>query len=200
MDHILGQDRNQLQFLSLEQVVPTDSWARVVDLFVDLLPLDELGFKHANTGREGRPPYNPSTLLKLYLYGYKHSIRSSRKLAYSCKINVELWWLLRGLTPSFRTIAYFRKENANALKASFRRFVLMLKELDIIEGETIAIDSFKIFAQNSLRNNFNQKKIDRHIDYIDGKIEAYEKELNDSDAADRELRSYDPKKEIRRTG
>ncbi len=152
-----------------------------------MLPLDELGFKHANPEKEGRPPYNPSTLLKFYLYGYKHSIRSSRELAYSCKINVELWWLLRGLTPSFRTIAYFRKENADAFKASFRRFVLMLKELDIIEGETIAIDSFKIFAQNGLRNNFNQKKIDRHIDYIDRKIEEYEKELNESDAKDKEL-------------
>ncbi|WP_019539560.1 IS1182 family transposase [Proteiniphilum acetatigenes] len=187
MNHILGEDRNQLQFLSLEQVVPVDSWARVIDFFVDMLSLDEPGFKHANPEKEGRPPYNPSTLLKLYLYGYKHSIRSSRKMAYSRKINVELWWLLRGLTPSFRTIAYFRKENADAFKASFRRFVLMLKELDIIEGETIAIDSFKIFAQDGLRNNFNQKKIDRHIDYIDRKIEEYEKELNESDAKDKEL-------------
>lgn len=187
MNHIFGEARNQLQFLSLEQVVPVDSWARVIDFFVDMLPMEELGFKHSNTKKEGRPPYNPSTLLKLYLYGYKHSLRSSRKLAYSCKINVELWWLLRGLTPSFRTIAYFRKENADAFKASFRRFVLMLKELDAIEGETIAIDSFKIFAQNGLRNNFSQKKIERHIEYIDGKIEEYEKELTESDAKDKEL-------------
>lgn len=78
MNHIFGEDRNQLQFLSLEQVVPVDSWARVIDFFVDMLPMEELGFKHSNTKKEGRPPYNPSTLLKLYLYGYKHSLRSSR--------------------------------------------------------------------------------------------------------------------------
>ena len=124
-------------------------------------------------------------LLKLYLYGYKHSIRSSRKLEHSCKVNVELWWLLKGLTPSFRTIAYFRKENSNAFTATFKKFVLMLKDLDLIEGETIAIDSFKIFAQNSIRNNFTQKKINRHLDYIDKRVAEYEAQLNESDAEDK---------------
>ena len=75
--------------ITLEQLVAPDSWARIIDLFVDILPIDELGFKHVKFQSEGRPPYNPATLLKLYLYGYKHSIRSSRKLEHSCKINEE---------------------------------------------------------------------------------------------------------------
>ena len=75
--------------ITLEQLVAPDSWARIIDLFVDILPIDELGFKHVKLQSEGRPPYNPVTLLKLYLYGYKHSIRSSRKLEHSCKINEE---------------------------------------------------------------------------------------------------------------
>ena len=58
---------------------------------------------------------------------------------------------------------------------------MMLKEMNLISGETIAIDSFKIRAQNSLKNNFNQKKIDRHLDYIDGKIAEYEEKLNEGD-------------------
>ncbi|MFT4224733.1 MAG: hypothetical protein QM631_17415 [Dysgonomonas sp.] len=70
-----------------------------------------------------------------------------------------MWWLLHGLKPSFRTIAYFPKENAEAFKAAFRRFILLLKELEMIEGDAIAVDSFKIFAQNNLKNNLNQKKI-----------------------------------------
>ena len=146
----------------------------VIDLFVDMLPLAELGFKHTMLQKEGRPPYNPSLLLKLYLYGYRYSIRSSRKLEHSCKVNVELWWLLKGLKPSFRAIAYFRKDNAAAFKAAFRYFVMLLQDMELIEGQTIAIDSFKVRAQNSIRNNFNQKKIDRHIGYIDAKIEEYE--------------------------
>jgi len=187
MHHILGGNRDQLQIISLDQLVPANSWARVIDLFVDLLPLKELGFKHSDLQKEGRPPYNPSTLLKLYLYGYKHSIRSSRRLEHSSKVNVELWWLLKGLSPSFRTIAYFRKENSDAFKSAFKMFVLILKDLELIEGDTIAIDSFKIFAQNSLRNNFTQKKIDRHLDYINKKVAEYESQLNEADAKEQEL-------------
>ena len=109
---------------------------------------------------------------------YKHGIRSSRKLEHACKVNVELWWLLNGQVPSDRTIAAFRKENSKAFKNAFRHFVLMLKDWKLIDGETIAIDSFKIRAQNSLKNNFNQKKIDRHIEYIDNKIAEYEQQLD----------------------
>ena len=175
-----------MQFFALEEMVGEDSWARAIDLFVDLLPLKELGFKHTSLQKEGRPPYDPSLFLKLYLYGYKHSIRSSRKLEHCCVVNIELWWLLKGLKPSFRSIAYFRKDNAAALKAAFRYFVIMLQDLELIEGHTIAIDSFKVRAQNNIRKNYNQKKIDRHIDYIDTKIEQYEQQLEEADAAEKE--------------
>ena len=90
MNYIVGENRNQIQMIALEQLVAPDFWARVIDLFVDILPIDELGFKHVKLQSEGRPPYNPAALLKLYSYGYKHSIRSSRKLEHSCKVNVEL--------------------------------------------------------------------------------------------------------------
>lgn len=181
MNYIVGENRNQIQMIALEQSVAPDSWARVIDLFVDILPIGELGFKHVKLQSEGRPPYNPVTLLKLYLYGYKYSIRSSRKLEHSCKVNVELWWLLGGLMPSFRTIAYFRKNNAEAFRKVFRQFVLMVKDMGLIEGETIGIDSFKIFAQNSLRNNYTQKKIDRHLEYIDNRIKDFEAALDKTD-------------------
>lgn len=178
MHHIEGIDRNQMSFIALEELVDQNSWARLVDIFVDSLPLSKLGFKKVDLKEEGRPPFHPAVLLKLYMYGYKHSIRSSRKLEHACKINVELWWLLNGQVPSNRTIAAFRKENSKAFKNAFRHFVLMLKDWDLIDGETIAIDSFKIRAQNSLKNNFNQKKIDRHIEYIDNKIAEYEQQLD----------------------
>jgi len=183
MDYIQGFNRDQLFMMDFEANVPQDSWARIVDLFVETLPLDELGFEDL-LNDQGRPPFKASDLLKLLLYGYKNQIRSSRKLEKACKINLEVIWLLKGLRPSARKIAYFRKNNANAFKQAFRYFVLILKEADLIEGQTIAIDSFKIRAQNSLKNNFNQKKIDRHLAYIDDKIEQYEKELNQNDEVD----------------
>jgi transposase len=184
MDFINGFDRNQLLMMDFESAVSQDSWARVVDLFVEMLPLKELGFVDV-LRKEGRPPYRAADLLKLYIYGYKNQLRSSRKLEQACKINMEVIWLLKGLNPSARKIAYFRKNNATAFKQAFRYFVILLKEMDLIDGQTIAIDSFKIRAQNSLKNNFNQKKIDRHIDYIDAKIEQYQQQLEQEDTIDK---------------
>lgn len=183
MDFQQGFDRNQLLMIDFDSMVNTDSWARIVDLFVEVLPIDELGFKNI-LQKQGRPPYQVSDLLKLYLYGYKNSIRSSRKLAKACRVNIEVIWLLKGLKPSARTIAYFRKNNATAFKKTFRFFVSLLKDWELIKGETIAIDSFKIRAQNALKNNFNQKKIDRHIQYIDTKIQEYQQALEKEDKED----------------
>ncbi len=132
--------------IDLESMVAQDSYARLVDCFVDSLPMYQLGFALATHGTTGRPPYHPSVLLKLYMYGYRHGLRSSNKLHQTCSVNVEVWWLLKGLKPSPRTICYFRKNNAKAFKKAFQYFVLMLRDWKIIEGETIAIDSFKIRA------------------------------------------------------
>lgn len=166
--------------MDFESCFGIDSWARIVDMFVDILPIKKLGFKDIlNT--EGRPPYRSADMLKLYLYGYKNKLRSSRQLEHACKVNLEVIWLLKGLRPSARKIAYFRKENAKAFKMAFRHFVTPLKDWDLIEGETIAIDSFKIRAQNALKNNSDQKKIDRHIDYIDNKILEYQSQLDTGD-------------------
>ena len=180
MDFVNGVDRNQLFMMNLEEHVPQDSWARVVDFFVDILPMAELGFIDV-LQTAGRPPYRSSDLLKLYIYGFRNQIRSSRKLEKACRDSLEVMWLLKGVQPSARKIAYFRKRNPKAFKAAFRHFVLLLKEMKLIDGRTIAIDSFKVRAQNSLKNNFNQGKITRHLEYIDAKIGEYETALDESE-------------------
>lgn len=195
MDFIKGFNRDQLIMMDFESNVALDSWARVVDWFVDVLPMKELGFSDV-LNSEGRPPYKSDDLLKLFIYGYKKNLRSSYKLEEACKINLEVIWLMKGLRPSARKIAYFRKENSKAFKQAFRYFVLILKEMDLISGETIAIDSFKIRAQNSLKNNFNQKKIDQHIDYIDNKLKDYEEALDSEDIGEIEKQEIIKKKEI----
>jgi len=186
MDFISGFNRDQLIMMDFESEVGPNSWARIVDMFVDILPLAQLGFKDI-LNDEGRPPYRSSDMLKLYLYGYKNRLRTSRQLEHACKVNLEIIWLLRGLRPSARKIAYFRKDNPKAFKQAFRYFVVLLKDWKLIEGQTIAIDSFKIRAQNALKNNFNQNKIDRHIEYIDAKIMEYQRQLDQGDCgADQE--------------
>jgi len=192
MDFIQGFDREQLIMMDFESNVASDSWARIVDFFVDALPINGLGFKNLLQS-QGRPPYNASDLLKLFLFGYKNKLRSSRDLENACRVNLEVIWLLKGLRPSARKIAYFRKNNPKAFKQAFRYFVLLLKDWDLIDGQTIAIDSFKIRAQNNLKNNFNQKKLDRHFTYIDDKIQQFEKELDLNDDLDIKKREIQTK-------
>lgn len=62
----------------------------------------------------GRPGYNPRGMYKLFLYGARKSIRSSRKLAESCRVNIEVKWLIGGAEPDFRTISDFRKDNIDS--------------------------------------------------------------------------------------
>ena len=127
MNFITGFNRDQLVMMDFESCLSIDSWARIVDMFVDILPMSELDFSDVlNT--EGRPPYRSTDMLKLYLYGYKNKIRSSRQLEQACKVNLEVIWLLKGLRPSARKIAYFRKNNAKAFKKAFRYFVVLLKD------------------------------------------------------------------------
>lgn len=184
MQHKAGFDRDQIRMFSLGQLVENNAMVRVIDAFIDSLDFTEFGFNYFQLNREGRPPFHPSTMMKIYLYGYQNSIRSCRKLERACKINIEMMWLIHEQKPHYKTIANFRKNNSKAFKTVFRYFVAILKEWNLIDGNTIAIDSFKIRAQNSLKNNFNERKIKRHIKYIDNKIEEYEKALDLEDNID----------------
>lgn len=184
MDHKQGSDRNQLIMLSLESAIPKDSFVRVVDTFVSAINLKSFGFAHVECKEEGRPPYHPSILLKLYLYGYHYGIRTTRKLEREAQTNMECMWLLNGLQPKYKTIADFRKDHSKAFREVFRRFVMLLKEWNLIEGQTVAIDSFKIRASNSLKKNYNDKKLKHHLEYIDNQIRIYEEQLEKSDGED----------------
>lgn len=178
MHHIQWNNRNQIKMISLEQMVDEESMVRIIDAFVDMLDLEQFGFTYFKLNKEGRPPFHPSTTMKIYLYGYQNSIRSCRKLEKACKTNIEMMWLVHKQKPNFKTIANFKGDNPIAFKEVFRYFVAMLKEWKLIDSKTIAIDSFKIRAQNSLKNNFNQRKVKRHIDVIDQRITEYEKALD----------------------
>ena len=181
MHHVKSEPRNQMQIFCLDQMVDPNSFVRIIDFFVDTIDLKSFGFKNVILKEEGRPPIHPALLLKLYIYGYRYNVRSSRKLEREAMLNIEARWLLGEVTPSNKTIANFRKDYAEQFRAIFRKFVFLLKQLDLVEGKTIAIDSFKVRAQNSLKNNYNQAKIERHLDYIDNRIAEFEKALDQAD-------------------
>ena len=127
--------------------------------------------------QQGRPSFNSKVFLKLYFYGYLNGIRSSRRLERECKRNIELQWLIGKLVPNYHSISDFRKDNPQALQNTFKLFVLFLKDCDLLGGTTVAIDGTKMRANNSKKNNYSPKKIQRHLDYIEEKTKVYLQEL-----------------------
>ena len=186
MNHQCGLDRSQTLLFpeSLEDYVAADNPVRFLDAFVGSLGLRALGFVKAHCANTGRPPYDPAALLKLYLYGYLHRIRSSRCLESECHRNVEVIWLVRKLCPDFKTIADFRKDNLKALKAVHRQFIVLCRKLDLFGGELLAIDGSKFRAVNSRDNNFSADKLKELIAHADARLAEYLKTLDEADAAE----------------
>lgn len=185
MKYIKGQNRAQTYLfpVSLDDAVDAENEVRLIDIFVDSLNLEEFGF-HVDHGENGRPAYHPGDLLKLFVYGYMNKLRSSRDLEKECKRNIEMMWLLRNLHPDHNTIANFRRDNPKAIKKVFRETVKVANYFNLIGGTLIAGDSTKFRAQNSKKNNFNQKKIDRHLAYIENKLQEYNEALAKNDGDD----------------
>jgi transposase len=182
MQHITGISRHQLQVSSLEDTISQDNPIRFIDAFVNLIDLEKLGFTLRVLKTEGRPSFDTKVFLKIYLYGYLNGIRSSRRLEKECQRNLEMQWLLEAICPNYHSIADFRKDNPKALKQLFKLFVSFLKNADLISGQTIAIDGTKSRANNGKKSNFNQKKIDKHKEYIDAKSQEYLDQLEQNDS------------------
>ena len=182
MKYIIGQNREQTSIfpISLDHSIAKDNPVRMIDFFVESLDLQELGFK-VDAGENGRPAYHPKDLLKIFIYGYLNRIRSSRQLEKETKRNIELMWLIRCLSPDHNTISNFRRDNPKAIKKVFRATVNIAKNLNLIGGVMLAGDGTKLRAQNSKKNNYNQKKIDRQIAYIENKLQEYITELEKAD-------------------
>ena len=186
MNWIEGSDRQQIHLLpaALEDYVGPDNPVRFLDAFVDALDLRAAGFafpKEDAQGR-GRPAYHPGDLLKLYLYGYLHQLRASRRLEAECRRNLEVLWLLRQLAPDFKTIADFRKDNAGAFKAVVREFTRLCRQLDLFGGQLLAIDSTKIKAVNAADQNWSQTKLDKQLGQVEARLEEYLRALDQADA------------------
>jgi transposase len=182
MKFIQGQDRTQINLfpISLDQSIDPENEVRIIDLFVDSLSIKDYGFR-TDFIENGRPAYHPADLLKLFIYGYMNKVRYSRDLEKECRRNIEVMWLLKCLRPDHNTISNFRRDNPKAIKKVFRATVQITRHFDLIGGKLIAGDSTKLRAQNSKKNNYNQAKINRHITYIDNKLEEYTRALAEND-------------------
>ena len=177
MPYIKTFDRTQMMFCSWDSFVDEQSIARIIDAFVNSLDLQEFAVKEAAT--EGRPAYDPKGLYKLYIYGNRKSIRSSRKLAESCQVNIEVKWMLGGVEPDFRTISDFRKNNIESLKKIFHEFNRRIS--GAVEWGFTAVDGSKFNACNSKDSNFTKNKLDDRIKWLNAHTDEYLRILNDMD-------------------
>ncbi len=184
MPYMPTTDRNQMMVCSLNSLVEPESIARVIDVFVDSLDLKGMGFGKTEAAAEGRPLYPAGVFLKLYLYGNRKQIRSSRKLAEACRINVEAKWLMEGLEPDFRTISEFRKNNIGCMKKVFHEFNSRLAK--VLGQGFESVDGSKFQAWNGKARNFTASKLDDRIAWLNLHSEEYLRLLEEMDAAEDE--------------
>src|SRR5271156_953134 len=180
-----GEDRMQQALLphSLEDYVSAENPVRVIEVFIDELDLAALGFTGMMPAATGRPAYHPSTLLKIYLYGYLNRIQSSRRLEREAQRNIELMWLVGRLAPDFKTIADFRRDNGAAIRAVCGHFVELCRQLKLFTCAVVAIDGSKFKAANNRDKNYTVARVTGRMEQVDASIAHYLRAL---DQADRE--------------
>jgi transposase len=178
-----GVDREQSTLFPalLDDYIDDDNPVRAVDAFVDGLDLVKLGFASVQALDIGRPGYHPSTMLKIYIYGYLNRIPSSRRLERECQRNIELIWLTGRLAPDFKTIADFRKDNGRAIGDLCRAFVVLCRKLNLLSEASVAIDGSKFKAVNARDKNFTESKMARRLERIDESIARYLAQLETAD-------------------
>ena len=193
----IGRKQSLLLPEMIEEYIDENNSARLFDSFVDSLDLKEMNFRYAVLEEgPGRPSYDPSDMLKLYLWGYYNGIRSSRKLENECYRNMEVMWLIRKLKPDFKTIADFRKDNIDTVKSLFRKFNLFLKEQGLFKSSDIAVDGTKVKAVNSMDRSYSKERLKKTIDDIDRKIEKYLHDMDENDAIEENIDKENIKKAI----
>jgi transposase len=180
-----GEDRRQSLLLpeSLDDYVTDDNPVRVIEVFIDELDLGALGFEGVRPAATGRPAYHPSTMLKIYLYGYLNRLQSSRRLEREAQRNIELMWLTGRLAPDFKTIANFRCENGPAIRAACGQFIELCRRLSLFTKAVVAIDGSKFKAVNNRDKNYTVAKVAKRMEQVDASIGRY---LAALDRADRD--------------
>jgi transposase len=180
---VAGADREQWTLLPecLDDFIAESNPVRVVDAFVAAIDLAELGFDGVEPAATGRPAYHPSTLLKLYIYGYLNRVQSSRRLEREAGRNLEVMWLLGRLVPDHKTIADFRKDNGPAIRKVCARFVELCREMGLLMKASVAIDGSKFKAVNNRDRNFTRAKVERRRAQLEESVARYLSQLDTID-------------------
>ena len=186
MSKVIAPDYGQ-QFLlppSLEDWVPPDHPARFIREFVDALDLVALGFS-LPAATEGRPPYAPSLLLKIWLYGYLQRIRSTRKLEAACREHISLLWLTALIQPDHNSLWRFWRDNKKALREVFKQTVQLALQSGCLGLALQALDGTKIEAAASTERGWSKERMEKVLAALEASLDQTELQiLKDNTPAD----------------
>jgi len=174
------------QFLlprSLEEWVPADHPARFLREFVDQLDLEALGIVRTKT-LEGRPAYAPSLLLKIWLYGYLHRIRSTRQLEVACREQMSLLWLAGLHQPDHNTLWRFWRDHKKALGALFKRSAQLAVEAGLVGFVLQAVDGTKIQAAASGQGGWSKERLEKLLAVLDAELKQAEGQIEQEGAGE----------------
>ena len=174
------RNQNWLLSLSIKDMIPKDHICFLVEDFADTLDYSNFDLIYAGAGH---PAYHPRIIMKILIQGMLSKVRSSRKLASSCRENFVMMYLAEKTKPDFRTIARFRKNNKELVKSAFRETVNIASEQNLIDLSFISIDGSMLRANTSKKKYFDKEnldKLDKAIDKMveeDIKLDELEEEL-----------------------
>jgi len=155
---------------SIEELIPNDHVCFLVESFVESLDFSDFDQKYDGAGH---PAYHPRVIIKLLVMGMLDRIRSSRRLARNTRENVVYMYLAEKLTPDFRTISDFRKNNLDIIKMVFKHTVIFAKEEGMLDLSHLSTDGTKIKANASSRRVFTKEELAFLINFIDDELEKW---------------------------
>jgi transposase len=175
MSHLIAPDYGQ-QFLfppALEDWVAPDHPVRFLREFVDQRDLAALGFVMP-AATDGRPPYAPSLLLKIWLYGYYFRVRATRRLEAACRDHLPLLWLCGLLAPDHNSLWRFWRDNKKALRALFKETVQVALHTGCVGLALQALDGTKIEAAASGYSGWSKEQMEKVLAALDAALDQTE--------------------------
>ena len=164
----------EMQFFSLDELLPANHLARVVWAFVESLDLEPLYEKIEVTSHTaGRSAIAPEILMALWLQATLDGIGSARELARRCKRDIPYMWIRGNVSVNHHTLSDFRVQNGEFLDRLLVDTVASLIDRGLAPLETIAQDGMRVRASagsSSFRRKPSlealQQEAQRHVDRL----------------------------------
>jgi transposase len=173
---------------SIEDLIPEDHICFLVESLVETL--DYTGFDARYSGA-GHPAYHPRILLKLLIMGVLDKVRSSRTVARNARENIVYMYLSEKLTPDFRTISDFRKNNPAVVKEVFKHTVGFAKQEGLLDLSHLATDGSKVKANASNKRVMTKEELQVLLKFVDEELQEWAKQDAIEDKRFTEMRGFD---------